>query len=157
MLSDDSGPDSMPTSQPPNPIRIDAERGGRRGAAGGALAEWGGRRRTGSELLTSKPPPLFSYPSPRFLDLASSGGTGGVGSHLRFQPRASALMRWWIRRRTAHAGLSGRFSPSAAGNHLCGSQGIAFYASAHLSFKFYRWCLSHYLFECLKAPGGVVL
>lgn len=26
-----------------------------------------------------------------------------------------------------------------------------------LSFKFYRWCLSHYLFECLKAPGGVVL
>jgi len=25
-------------------------------------------------------------------------------------------MRWWIRRRTAHVGLSGRFSPSAAGN-----------------------------------------
>lgn len=26
-----------------------------------------------------------------------------------------------------------------------------------LKFKFYRWCLSHYLFECQKAPGGVVL
>jgi len=38
------------------------------------------------------------------------------GSHLCFPPCASALMRWWIRRRTAHVGLSGRFSPSAAGN-----------------------------------------
>ena len=135
-----------------------ADADARRFTGNGVAARW----HTGSEfvlrcLLTSKLSPLSSFPSPRFLDLASSGGTGGVGSHLRFQPRASALMRWWIRRRTAHAGLSGRFSPSAAGNHLCGSQGIAFYASAHLSFKFYRWCLSHYLFECLKAPGGVVL
>ena len=30
-------------------------------------------------LLTGKPPPLSSFPSPRFLDLASSGGTGGGG------------------------------------------------------------------------------
>jgi len=33
--------------------------------------------------LTSKPPPLSSFPSPRFLDLAVSavslGGTGGGG------------------------------------------------------------------------------
>jgi hypothetical protein len=41
------------------------------------------RQRTGGELLTSKPPPLSSFTSPCFLDLAVSavslGGTGGGG------------------------------------------------------------------------------
>ena len=49
------GPVSIPTSHPPDPIRIDAERGGRRDVAGGALVgdgTWARGRRSWAEETT---------------------------------------------------------------------------------------------------------